>query len=224
MKTTHLFKHGNRYYAKSTVTEAHVRYEYTFVDTPQKELYPWYVYMEKPWGKKSYEDAQWQTPRGYGRSYLRDDTIGGWDEGPSGRFPTKKLVNFRQLKIDSVTIVISLKGGKTLEYDASNQEDKLLESRNGSMCYDATSINEIYRIHSETDHERVAYHFRVQDLHVGNNPSFNKMTEPLDQSCTQFDVMIDDAVDMYELERNTLEKLVEQYAQEKLDNFVESNL
>jgi len=36
--------------------------------------------------------------------------------------------------------------------------------------------------------------------------------------------MIDDAVDLYELERTTLDKLVEQYAQEKLDNFVENNL
>jgi hypothetical protein len=40
----------------------------------------------------------------------------------------------------------------------------------------------------------------------------------------QYDVMIDDAVDLYELERTTLDKLVEQYAQEKLDNFVENNL
>ena len=223
--TTHLFKHDKQYYAKSTVTGAYVRYEYNFENTSEKELYPWYVYMEKPWGKKSYEGAEWKSPRGYGRSYRENDTIGGWDEGPSGRFPTKKMMTFRQLKIDSVTIVVTLDNGHTLEYDVSNEEDLLLKDRHGNQrCYDATNINKIYRIHSETDRKRVAYSFRAKELDVGRNPSFNKMAEPLDLSCNQFDVMIDDAVDLYGLERVTLEKLVEQYAQEKLDNFVKRTL
>ena len=225
--TTHLFKHGNHYYAKSTVTEAHVRYDWSFEDTSQKELYPWYVWMQKPWGKETYEDAEWKSPSSHGRVSIDryKDTVSGWDDGPFGEFPTKMMQTFRKLKINSVTIVLTLKSGKQLEYDVSNKEDKLLRGRSGKvMCYDATSINTIYRIYSEEDRYRVAYHFQAQDLRVGSNPSFNKMTEPLNQSFTQFDVMIDDAVDLYKLERETLEKLVEQYAQEKLDNFVESNL
>ena len=105
--TTHLFKHDKQYYAKSTVTGAYVRYEYNFENTSEKELYPWYVYMEKPWGSESYEGAEWESPRGHGLSYLQDDTIGGWDQGPSGRFPTKKMMTFRQLKIDSVKAHVS---------------------------------------------------------------------------------------------------------------------
>ena len=79
MKTTHLFKHNDRYYAKSTVESAHVEYEHTFDKTIQREMYPWYVYMQKPWGQDSYEQANWENPRSYGRvSYDKyEKTIGG---------------------------------------------------------------------------------------------------------------------------------------------------
>ena len=230
MKTTHLFKADNKYYAKSTIESAHVEYEYTFDKTIQEVMYPWYVYMQKPWGQDSYEQADWKHPNSYGRvSYDRyKKTIGGWDEGPSGTFPIQKTETFRQLRITSVTVVVTIRGGQQLRYDVSNSEDNLLKGPHGrAKCYDSTTINDIYRIYSETDRERAGYYYpnklngRYQD---GSNPEFLKMTEKLDPSYNMFNVMIDDAVDLYNLERVTIEKLVEDYAQNKLDSFVEENL
>ena len=228
MKTTHLFKADNKYYAKSTIESAHVEYEYTFDKTFQREMYPWYVYMQKPWGQDSYEQADWKPPCSYGRIYYdrTEKTIGGWDEGPDGRFPIQTTETFRQLKITSVSVVVTIRGGKQLRYDVSNSEDKLLRQPHGrEKCYDATSINDIYRIYSETDRERVGYHYKKDGKYQdGYNPEFIKMTEELDLDCTMFNVMIDDAVDLYNLERDTIEKLVENYAQNKLDSFVERYL
>lgn len=220
MKTTHLFKHDKQYYAKSSVESASVKYEYTLGDKSQQELYPWYVYMKKDRRHLGFESAR-DMPY-YDRE---DQTIGGWDEGPSGRYPTKMMMDFRQLKVDSITIVVHLKNGHSLEYDASNKEDKLMEGYNDQKkSYDATSSTGC-RIYGETENEIVAYHFQAKyNRYGGSNPSLIMMEEPLNQSYTRFDVMIDDAVDLYELERSTLDKLVEQYAQEKLDNFVEENL
>lgn len=219
MKTTHLFKHDKQYYAKSSVESASVRYEYSFEDKPQQELYPWYNYMIK-----DSRHLGWMSARHMAYHNREDQTIGGWEDGPSGRYPVKMMMDFRQLKVDSVTIVVRLKNGHSLEYDVSNKEDKLMEGYNDrKMNYDATSSTGC-RIYGETENEIVSYHFQAKYNRIGTNPSLIMMEEPLDQSYTRFDVMIDDAVDLYELERTTLDKLVEQYAQEKLDNFVESNL
>ena len=229
MKTTHLFKADDRYYAKSTIESAHVEYEYTFDKTFQKEMYPWYVYMRKPWGQDSYEQADWKHTNSYGMVHYDryKKTIGGWDEGPSGDFPIQKTETFRQLKITSVTVVVTIRGGKQLRYDVSNTEDKLFEGAHGSeKCYDATTINDIYRIYNETDRERSGYYYPAGTgrHQPGSNPEFIKMSEPLALNCNTFNVLIDDAVDIYELERVTIEKLVEQYAQENLDHFVERYL
>jgi len=219
MKTTHLFKHDKQYYAKSSVESASVRYEYSFEDKSQQELYPWYDYMIK-----NRRHLGWMSARHCAYHNREDQTIGGWEEGPSGRYPVKMMMDFRQLKVDSVTIVVRLKNGHSLEYDVSNKEDKLMEGYNDQkMNYDATSSTGC-RIYGETENEIVAYHFQAKYNRNGTNSSLIMMEEPLDQSYTRFDVMIDDAVDLYELERTTLDKLVEQYAQEKLDNFVENNL
>ena len=192
MKTTHLFKHAGTYHAKSSVESAYVRYEYTFEDKSQQELYPWYIYMTP-----HYRPNEWMQPTS-GSDIDRYDTVGGWCEGPEGRFPIKTTMDFRQLKVDSVTILVTMKNGQTLEYDVSNKKDRLMKGyHDQKMSYDATPSAGC-RIYSETKEESVAYHFKVKSSRAGTNPSLIAMEEPLDLSFTRFDVMIDEDVDMYE--------------------------
>ena len=227
MKTTHLFKHNGQYYAKSSVVSAHVRYEYTF-NTKLKtvDLYPWYV-------KKDNDlRADWKEIDREGYRHLIDknkNTIR--IDRNTGDLTYKTQEDVRRLKIVSVTAIVRLQNGSELEYDLSNQEDKLFVHHRDEdyttykepfliYYYDATNISSIYRIHSQTRHkEMVGYHYTSK-----HNPTWFSMDTPLNKRFNMFDVMVDEATDMATLEREIIEGLVEQYAQERLDNFVETNL
>jgi hypothetical protein len=216
MKTTHLFKHEGAYHAKSSVVSAHVRYEYTF-DTKLKtvDLYPWY--LEKTNDLRS--DWHAIDNDGYGTTIEnRKNIISIGYRGPS--LPYKTQEDVRRLKIASVTVVVRLQNGRELEYDVSDVEDKLFRINHDNSYYDATNISSIYRIHSETkDGGLIGYHYNSK-----HNPTWLKMDTPLNQSFNMFDVMVDEVTDMATLEREIIEGLVEQYAQERLDSFVEENL
>jgi hypothetical protein len=227
MKTTHLFKHDKQYYAKSSVVSAHVRYEYTF-DTKLKtvDLYPWYLKKENDLRSDWYDIRK----DGYGISI--DNEKNTMSFGNSHRsLPYKTQEDVRRLKITSTTIIVRLKNGSELEYDVSNQEDKLFahshyredqEYRDPYVIhyYDATNISSIYRIQSSTKYnELIGYHYSSK-----HNPTWFGMDEPLNQNYNMFDVMVDESTDMMALEYEIIEGLVEQYAQRRLDDFVEENL